>query len=146
MSDQQEQPTREGGQAWNPRAVPRPLSPHLQVYRLPLTAILSILHRASGVYLTLGLLVWIAALFALADGPESFQAFQDLLSTVVGRLALWSWVIALYLHLSHGIRHLLWDSGLGFDRASRHSAAMLEVVATGLLTLITIVYVVARAW
>lgn len=93
----------------------RPLSPHLQVYRFQLTMLMSILHRATGVFLALGALAFVLWLLALAAGPESFAAAQAILASLPGRLALLAFSAALIYHLLNGIRHMSWDAGKGLD-------------------------------
>lgn len=112
----------------------RPLSPHLQVYRLPLTAWVSITHRATGVFLSLGLVLLVVVLMAAAEGPDAFAAAQSLLHSVLGRLFLWGWIYALLFHLVHGIRHLVWDTGHGFDRETLRRYALYEIGASLSLT------------
>ena len=112
----------------------RPLSPHLQVYRLPLTALVSITHRATGVFLSLGLILLVVYLMAVAQGPAAFDTAQGLLNSLLGRLFLWGWIFALLFHLVHGVRHLLWDTGLGFERERLDRLARYEIVASLLLT------------
>jgi succinate dehydrogenase / fumarate reductase cytochrome b subunit len=113
----------------------RPLSPHLQVYRLPLTAILSITHRMTGVLLSVGLVFWAVCLMAVAEGEARFVWVQAILRSVPGILLLWIWLFSLFFHLSHGIRHLIWDTGHGFNRESLDRYAYLELVGAVLLTL-----------
>lgn len=112
----------------------RPLSPHLQVYRLPLTAWVSITHRATGVFLSFGLVLMVLFLMAIAQGPESFETAQSVLRSFLGRLFLWGWIYALLFHLVHGVRHLAWDTGHGFDRATLDRFALYEIGASLLLT------------
>src|SRR5690348_15437891 len=86
----------------------RPLSPHLQVYRLPLTAVMSITHRITGVGLSLGLIVVTVWLVAAAYGPEAYDAFAGFMVSWLGLLILLGFSLALFFHLCNGIRHLLW--------------------------------------
>ncbi len=93
----------------------RPLSPHLQVYRLPLTALLSITHRLTGVGLALGAVGLVAWLAAAATGPAWFATVSAAMGSLVGRVVLFGFTWALFYHLSNGIRHLFWDAGFGFE-------------------------------
>ncbi len=93
----------------------RPLSPHLQVYRWQWTMAYSILHRATGVALGGGTLLLVWWLVALSSGPEAFDTVQAVIGSFIGRLALFGWTFALFYHLANGIRHLVWDTGRGFD-------------------------------
>jgi succinate dehydrogenase / fumarate reductase cytochrome b subunit len=117
----------------------RPLSPHLQIYRLPLTAILSITHRITGVFLSAGSVLWVMYLMAVAQGGASFAQAQALLNSFLGWLFLWGWIFALYFHLCHGIRHLVWDTVYGLERDTLMFQCYVELGATVLLTLITLI-------
>ncbi|MBW7850121.1 MAG: succinate dehydrogenase, cytochrome b556 subunit [Rhodospirillales bacterium] len=93
----------------------RPLSPHLQVYRLPLAAVMSISHRATGVLLTVGTLMLAYWLGAAAYGPDAFARAQAFVGSWFGILLLLGWSACLFYHLCNGVRHLLWDAGWGFE-------------------------------
>ena len=116
---------------------PPPLSPHLQVYRFPLTVILSITHRITGAFLALGALMLLFLLFAIAGGPEVYQSAHVLVSSWVVQLFLFLWTFALYFHLCNGIRHLLWDAGYGFELQVLDKSALAVIVVSALLTLAT---------
>ena len=115
----------------------RPLSPHLQVYRLPMLAILSIFHRITGVALAVGTLLLTYWLVAAASGPDAFATAQGLIGSIIGRLLLFGWSFALFFHLCNGIRHLIWDAGYGFEIASATRSGMTVVAAAAVLTLAT---------
>jgi len=95
--------------------VERPLSPHLQVYRPQITSVLSILHRATGVALSLGLIVLVYWLLRLASGPAAYAQTQALLGSGLLKLCYAGWAFCFFYHLGNGIRHLVWDLGLGFE-------------------------------
>jgi len=113
----------------------RPLSPHLQIYRPQLTAVLSILHRLTGVALAPGTLLLVYWLAAAAAGPEAFATAQMLVGSIVGRLLLLGWTFALFYHLCNGIRHLVWDAGYGLELPDLYRSGWLVVFASGALTL-----------
>jgi succinate dehydrogenase / fumarate reductase cytochrome b subunit len=115
---------------------PRPLSPHLQIYRWQLTSVLSILHRASGVALTLGTILLVWWLAAAADGPQAYGSVQWFLASWVGRILWFGWSVALFYHLCNGLRHLWWDTGRGFELKSVYSSGWAMVAATAALTVI----------
>ncbi len=115
----------------------RPLSPHLDIYKPQLTAILSIFHRASGVFLVIGTLLLVYWLMALSQGPESYAQAQGFFGSILGRLILFPWVFALFYHLCNGIRHLFWDIGLGFEITTVYTSGKIVVVASFVLTLLT---------
>jgi len=112
----------------------RPVAPHLQIYRLPLTGLISISHRITGVCLSLGLFGVLYLLISIAAGETAYQAMQTLMGFWLAKLAYWGFVLALFFHLCHGVRHLIWDTGAGFDRATLQRLAVYELVATAVLT------------
>jgi succinate dehydrogenase / fumarate reductase cytochrome b subunit len=115
---------------------PRPLSPHLQIYRWQLTSVLSILHRISGVALAVGAILLVSWLGAAADGPESYARMQRFLGSWIGLVLLFGWSVALFYHLCNGIRHLMWDTGRGLDLKSVYASGWTVLAATAVLTLI----------
>lgn len=106
----------------------RPLSPHLQVYRWGITNTLSILHRATGVFLSLGLLVLSGWLIAIATGPDAYAGVMALYGAAWFKLPLAGWAFCFFYHLANGVRHLVWDAGFGFER-SQIRAGGIAVVA-----------------
>ena len=96
----------------------RPLSPHLQVYRLPPAALLSISHRISGALLVAATLAFSALVFAAAYAPALYARMLQLLLSAPGTLLLALWSFFLSLHLCTGVRHLVWDTARGVDNAS----------------------------
>lgn len=115
----------------------RPLSPHLQVYRLPLTAVLSILHRITGVILTLGFVLLVATVVALATDAALYERIAGWFGHWLGCTALVACSAALFLHLSNGVRHLIWDAGWGFELKTVDISAFITIAATVLLTITT---------
>lgn len=113
---------------------PRPLSPHLQIYRPQLTSVLSILHRASGVFLALGLLPLAWWLTAAADGAEAFAKFHRCAQSLAGRALLLAWTFCFFYHLCNGVRHLCWDMGAGFSLRAVYIGGWLVVAASAALT------------
>lgn len=93
----------------------RPISPHLQIYRPQLTSVLSILHRITGVLLSVGTLMLAYWLAAAAAGPEAYEHAQGVIGSMLGQLFLFFWTWSLFHHLAGGIRHLIWDAGYGID-------------------------------
>ncbi len=98
-----------------PPAANRPLSPHLSVYRWQYSMALSILHRFTGVMLSVGAVGMVVCLLALASGPEWGGKLEYLFSFAIVRLAALGWTYCLFYHLANGVRHLVWDIGRGFD-------------------------------
>lgn len=112
----------------------RPLSPHLTIYRWPITMTLSILHRATGIALSFGLLVLVGWLTQAAAGPEQYQYFRAAMSTPLGIILLIGWTFAFFLHLANGIRHLVWDIGYGFEKSQANASAWFALAFAAVLT------------
>jgi len=112
----------------------RPLSPHLQVYRWQIANTLSILHRLTGVMLSVGLLLLVVWLVALAGGPGGYETVLRVLASPLGAAALAAFGFGFFYHLLNGIRHLFWDVGYGFGRRERRRSGWLVVAGAVLLT------------
>jgi len=113
---------------------PRPLSPHLGIYRPMHTMVLSILHRASGLALSVGALGVVGWLVALAAGPASYQAVMNVLDTPVGVLVRVGLLLAFWYHFCAGLRHLMFDLAIGLERRDARRAGLLVVLGTVLLS------------
>lgn len=116
---------------------PRPLSPHLQVYRPQLTSVLSIVHRLTGVGLMVGTLLLTLWLVSAALGPTSYEVLQVWLASPIGKTLLLGWTVCLFYHLLNGIRHLMWDTGWGFELDQVYATGWVVVGGTVVLTLAT---------
>ena len=114
----------------------RPLSPHIQIYRPQITSVLSILHRATGIFLCFGAVVFAWWVIALALGPEPYAAVRSALGSWLGRLLLFAWTFSFFYHLCNGVRHLFWDAGIGFELRTVHASGLAVVAASIALTLI----------
>jgi succinate dehydrogenase / fumarate reductase, cytochrome b subunit len=119
----------------------RPTSPHLQIYKLPLTGIISISHRITGVMLSAGLVLVIALFYAVSQGSDSYKAMQGFLDLWLIKLIYWGFIYALFFHLCHGARHLVWDLGEGFDADKLHKYALIELAAAFVLTFTTWIFI-----
>jgi succinate dehydrogenase / fumarate reductase, cytochrome b subunit len=98
------------------RADPRPLSPHLQIWRYHATMLASITHRFTGVGLYFGTFLIAAWMVALASGPDAFAVLEPVIQSIPGRIILFVWTVAVVFHLVSGIRFLIWDGPhAGFD-------------------------------
>ena len=113
----------------------RPLSPHLQVYRLPLPALLSITHRMTGVILATGTLLLSAWLVALAYGPETFGMAMMIIGHPLGQLVLFGYSAALFYHMCNGIRHLNWDRGAGLEIEQVYRSGKMTMALAIILTM-----------
>ena len=119
-------------------AKPRPLSPHLQVYRPQLTSVMSIMHRASGAVLATGSLLVALWLVALAAGAAVFNPAADAMQHPLGQLVMFGYSLALVYHGLNGIRHLMWDLRVGLE--------IKQVYQSGYLVLGLTVLVTAALW
>ena len=116
--------------------VERPLSPHIQIYRLMLTYLMSGFHRATGAALYFGILLVVWWLLAAASGPNAYAKVQWFMETIIGRLVLLGYTWGLIHHTLGGIRHLIWDTGHGLDPRELQWLAGATIVGSIVLTLI----------
>ena len=114
----------------------RPLSPHLDIYRWGITMSLSILHRATGVFIAFGAFLMAFWLLAVASGDDAYRRFVELAGSLPGRLLMVAILASFLYHLLNGIRHLLWDIGWGLE--------MPRVVTTG--ATVVVLSVLGTAW
>ncbi|MHA1157548.1 MAG: succinate dehydrogenase, cytochrome b556 subunit [Alphaproteobacteria bacterium] len=112
----------------------RPLSPHLQIYRWHATMVMSILHRVTGSALFFGTLLLVWWLAAAAAGPAAFDTVNAVFGSWFGRLVLFGFTWALVLHMLGGIRHLIWDFGVGLEAPARDRMAVGTLVLSLVLT------------
>ena len=115
--------------AETPQLAPRgrPMSPHLGIYRWPVTMATSIAHRATGIALSAGSFVLCWWLIAVASGPESFNEFIGVAATPLGEVVLFGFVWSLAYHLLNGIRHLAWDLGYGFAVPTANKSGIIVI-------------------
>ncbi len=119
----------------------RPLSPHLQIYKLPITGIISITHRMTGVCLTIALISLVLMMVQIKNGMLSYLEMQTLLHTLPMQLILSGFIYALMFHLCHGVRHLFWDLGKSFSREMFMRYALIELFSSSLLTVLTLMVI-----
>jgi len=112
----------------------RPLSPHLGIYKWSVTMALSVLHRATGVALSLCALAVVAWIVAAASGADAYAAVTAVLTGWFGILLLLGFTASFFLHLGNGIRHLFWDAGYGFERSTAHKTGLITLVVAAVLT------------
>ncbi len=115
---------------------PRPLSPHLQIYRWSWTMAMSIVHRVTGGALYVGIALVAIWLVALASGPEAFEEVQEFFGSPFGYLILFGYTWALLQHMIGGVRHLIWDFGYGMEPAERINMARFTLIGAVALTLL----------
>jgi succinate dehydrogenase / fumarate reductase cytochrome b subunit len=113
----------------------RPLSPHLTIYHWYITMVMSIVHRATGIAVTVGLLGLTWWLTALASGPDAFATVQAALDNILGGLILFGFTFALFLHAATGVRHLIWDWGYGLNK---HAATQTSYWLIGIAVALTL--------
>ena len=100
-----------------------PVSPHLltgglfsrPLWRWHITMWTSILHRVTGIVLYVGVLIAAAWAISLAAGPEAYAAFKAAMGSILGLVVMFGLTLSLFYHLANGVRHLVWDSGKGFE-------------------------------
>lgn len=117
-----------------PKTSSRPISPHLQIYRPQLTSVLSFAHRVTGLTLGLYSIALVMWLIAAAAGPRPFSAAQSFMQSLLGEILLFGGTFCLFLHLCGGIRHLLWDSGRGFELGAIYASGWAVVAVSTALT------------
>ena len=115
---------------------PRPLSPHLSIYRLTMTMAMSFAHRLSGAALYLGVLMLAWFLIAASADAGTFAGFSGFIQSIIGRLVLFGFTWALLHHLIGGVRHIAWDSGFGLDAPLRDQMAWATLIGGFALTII----------
>ena len=109
---------------------PRPLSPHLSIYRRPINMMMSIVHRMTGIALYFGTLLLAWWLIAAATGPNYFNFVNGLLATLPGKVVLLGYTWALMHHMLGGLRHLIWDTGRGFDLSTVKFLSWMSIVGS----------------
>lgn len=114
--------------------IKRPLSPHLGIYKWSVTMALSVLHRATGVALSLCALSIVAWIVAAASGGEAYSAVMSVLTGWFGILLLLGFSASFFIHLGNGIRHLFWDAGYGFERKTAHTTGIITLLVAAALT------------
>lgn len=114
--------------------IERPLSPHLQIYRPLINMVMSIIHRITGVALYFGTLLLVWWLTALATGPEYFNMAAGVFGSLPGLVVLIGFTWALMHHMLGGLRHLVWDTGRGFELATIDRMSWGTIIGSLLLT------------
>ena len=117
----------------------RPLSPHISVYRMTRYSLLSsILNRATGILLSLGLVALVYWLTSLARGAHAYVQAQTLLASLPAKALYAALLAAFSYHLVAGLRHLVWDTGHGLERSQSQKSAWLVMVAALVLAVLLI--------
>ena len=119
----------------------RPLSPHMGIYKWQVQMVTSIIHRATGIALSVGTLMVLWGVFSLASGEEAYNQFKICTGSPIGLILLFGWSWALFYHLCNGIRHLLQDAGMGYAIPQFVRSSWLSIIGSIVLTLIVWAYV-----
>lgn len=121
----------------------RPLSPHLQVYRLIPTMVMSIVHRITGGALYFGTLLVAWWLIAAAAGPAYFDFAAMVFGSWIGRIVLFGYTWALMHHMLGGIRHFIWDTGHMLEKKT--ATTMAWATLAGSVTLTVLIWIIGYA-
>ena len=112
----------------------RPLSPHLSIHKKVLTAVFSIFHRLTGIFLTLGSFLLVFWFLSISIGENFYNYFQIISSSFIFKVILFFWTLAFFYHLFNGIRYLFWSFSLGMELKtvylSGYVIALLTIFAT----------------
>ena len=121
----------------------RPLSPHLQVYRWPITMVMSIAHRITGAALYFGTLLLVFLLLSAAAGEGSYNRASAVFGSIPGRVVLFGYTWALFHHMLGGIRHFVWDTGHAMEPGQRSGIAWATLIGSVVLTVLLWIVVLA---
>lgn len=119
----------------------RPLSPHLQIYKPQITSVSSILHRFTGIALTIGLILLTWGLVALASGREAYEFFINFCMSPLGQIMLAGWTASFYYHVLSGVRHLIRDCGYWYENKDSVITGWAIIVMAFGLTALTWAYI-----
>ena len=112
----------------------RPLSPHLSIHKKVLTAVFSIFHRLTGIFLTLGSLLLVFWFLSISIGENFYNYFQIISSNFIFKIILFFWTLAFFYHLFNGVRYLFWSFSLGMELKtvylSGYIISLLTIIAT----------------
>jgi succinate dehydrogenase / fumarate reductase, cytochrome b subunit len=124
-----------------PKRMERPLSPHLQIYRLPMLAITSILTRITGNALIVGTMLAVWWLLAAATSDSYFAIANAVATSWFGDLVFLGSAWAVWFHLLAGVRHLIFDAGRGLDLATAEKLGWACIIGSFVLTALTVAIV-----
>jgi succinate dehydrogenase / fumarate reductase cytochrome b subunit len=94
----------------------------------------------TGVLLSVGLILFVYILCSVAGGLKTYSVMQTTMNLWQIQVVYWGFIYALFFHLCHGVRHLIWDSGNSFANNSLNCYAIIELFASSLLTLTTFIF------
>lgn len=113
---------------------PRPLSPHLQVYKLPFVALTSIAHRITGAALGVAAVVCSYFLLLLAGDEQDYATLIAYLDCVYVKALLILASLGFMYHALNGIRHLFWDVGFGFEVPTANKSGIAVIIGAVAIT------------
>lgn len=119
----------------------RPLSPHMGIYKWQVQMVTSIVHRATGIALSVGTLLVLWGVFSLASGEDSYNQFKTCIGSPIGLILMFGWTWALFYHLCNGVRHLFQDGGMGYAIPQFVRSSWLSIGGSIVLTLLVWAYV-----
>ena len=114
----------------------RPLSPHLQIYKVELPMLLSGLHRITGIALSGGSILLVAWISSAVHSAEAFASMNGFLGGFIGQFVLFGWTFSLIYHSVNGVRHLIWDTGRLLEVKQIHSSGKIVLASAIVLTLL----------
>jgi succinate dehydrogenase / fumarate reductase cytochrome b subunit len=119
----------------------RPLSPHLTIWRWQVPMLASIMHRATGMALSLGAVVLAWWLVSISNGPEGYDSFMAYAVTPLGLILLFGFTWSFAFHFCNGVRHLAWDMGYGFDKHAASKTGLLVFALSFLIAIAVFAFV-----
>ena len=114
----------------------RPLSPHLSIHKKVLTAVFSIFHRLTGIFLTLGSFLLVFWFLSVSIGENFYNYFQIISSNFIFKVILFFWTLAFFYHLFNGIRYLFWSFSLGMELKTVYLSGYIITLLTIISTII----------
>jgi succinate dehydrogenase / fumarate reductase cytochrome b subunit len=114
------------------------------IYKPQLTSMMSIVHRITGASLAVGSFLVVWWITALATGPEYFSFVQRIMTSLPGQLVLFGFTVAVFYHLSNGIRHLCWDFGYNLSIQAVYRSGYMVLISTVIMTAVTWSLVLVR--
>ena len=114
----------------------RPLSPHLQIYKVELPMMLSGLHRITGIALSVGSILLVAWISSAVYSAEAFASMNRFLGGYIGQFVLFGWTFSLIFHSVSGVRHLIWDTGRLLEVKQIYSSSKIVLAIAIVLTLL----------
>jgi succinate dehydrogenase / fumarate reductase cytochrome b subunit len=111
----------------------RPVNLDISTIKLPISAYVSILHRASGIVLFVGVAILLCMLDASLESEESFASLKESMQNPLYQFFIWGTIAALAYHLVAGVRHLLMDVGIGETLEGGQNGAKIVIFVSVIL-------------